>query len=130
MTSPLPFPDWVPLWVHLVVLVLFAGLALLFLVMPFSVFGVKTRLESIEARLDDIQAELRYMGQGPAQTPPDEPVHDARFETLRAQVAGGLPYGVTPCQPVRAEPRISRDWAKPAVPLPPDRLSSSPTGAP
>ena len=120
MTSPLPFPDWVPLWVHLVALVAFAGLALLFIAMPFSVFGVKTRLELIEARLDDIQAELRYTNQGPAMAPPDDPMRDERFGTLRAQVAGGLPNGVTPGQPVRAEPRLSRAWtAQPAGISPP-----------
>ncbi len=130
MISPLPFPDWVPLWVHLVALVAFAGLALLFIAMPFSVFGVKTRLELIEARLDDIQAELRYMTQGPAMPPPDDPAQDERFGTLRAQVAGGLPYGVTPGQPVRAEPRLSRAWTQPPVPSPPRPLGPQSAGAP
>ncbi len=130
MTSPLPFPDWVPLWVHLVMLVAFAGLALLFVVMPFSVFGVKNRLELIEARLDDIQAELRYMSKGPAMPAPDNPAQDERFGTFRAQVAGGLPHGVTPDQAIRAEPRLSRAWTKPpAVPMPAPPLSAPPLSA-
>lgn len=61
MTSPLPFPDWVPWWVHLVVLLAILLFALLFLTMPFSVFGVKTRLEQIDARLDEIQGEIRSL---------------------------------------------------------------------
>jgi hypothetical protein len=35
--------------------------ALAFLFMPFSVLGVKTRLEAIEARLDDMQQDLRLL---------------------------------------------------------------------
>jgi hypothetical protein len=61
MNMPVAFPDWVPWWVPMVLLVpaLLYGLAFLF--MPFSVLGVKTRLEVIEARLEDIQQELRLM---------------------------------------------------------------------
>ena len=99
MTSPLPFPDWVPPWVHLVALVAIAGLTLLFVLMPFSVFGLKTRLEMIETRLDDIQAELRYMGQsgnaGPSMSGPaaykELPEDAGRVETLRAELSGTKP---------------------------------------
>jgi hypothetical protein len=50
-----------PWWVGLVVLApaLLFGLAFLF--MPFSVFGLKGRLESVEARLDEIQGEIRSL---------------------------------------------------------------------
>ena len=61
MTSPLPLPDWVPWWVHLVVLLVALLFGLAFLFMPFSVFGVKARLEGVEARLDEIQGELRSL---------------------------------------------------------------------
>ena len=61
MTSPLPLPDWVPWWVHVVLLLAAAVFALLFLLMPFSVFGVKARLEGIELRLDEIQGEIRSL---------------------------------------------------------------------
>ena len=33
----------------------------MFLFMPFSVFGVKGRLEAVEARLDEIQGEIRSL---------------------------------------------------------------------
>ena len=61
MTSPLPLPDWVPWWVHLVLLLGLSLFGLLFLLMPFSVFGVKARLEGVEARLDEIQGEIRSL---------------------------------------------------------------------
>ena len=61
MTSPLPLPDWVPWWVHLVLLLGILLFGLLFLLMPFSVFGVKARLEGVEARLDEIQGEIRSL---------------------------------------------------------------------
>ncbi|MCW3473305.1 hypothetical protein [Limobrevibacterium gyesilva] len=35
--------------------------ALSFLLMPFNVFGLKGRLDQIEARLDDIQGEIRAL---------------------------------------------------------------------
>ena len=57
----LTLPDWVPWWVPLVLLLpaLLYGLAFLF--MPFSVIGLKTRLEGVESRLDEIQTELRQL---------------------------------------------------------------------
>ena len=61
MTSPLPLPEWVPWWVHLVILLAALLFGLLFLLMPFSVFGVKARLENVEARLDEIQGEIRSL---------------------------------------------------------------------
>src|SRR4051812_49873501 len=50
-------PDWTGLVALL--LLLLAGLA--YLLMPFSVFGLKGRLDSIEAQLDEIQAEIRSL---------------------------------------------------------------------
>lgn len=61
MNMPIVLPDWVPWWVPLVVLVPALLYALAFLFMPFSVLGLKTRLESIEIRLDEIQAEIRHL---------------------------------------------------------------------
>ncbi len=59
MTLPFSLPDWVPWWLPFVVLVPGILYLLAFLLMPFSVFGVKGRLEGVEARLDEIQAEIR-----------------------------------------------------------------------
>jgi hypothetical protein len=61
MLQSLNLPDWLPWWVPLAMLVPALLWALSFLFMPFSVFGVKSRLELIEARLDEIQNEMRHM---------------------------------------------------------------------
>ena len=61
MNTLVAFPDWVPWWVPMVLLVPALLYALAFLFMPFSVLGVKTRLEVIESRLDEIQQEIRHL---------------------------------------------------------------------
>jgi hypothetical protein len=61
MTIPFTLPDWLPWWVTLVILVPALLFLLAFLFMPFSVFGVKGRLERVEARLDEIQGEIRSL---------------------------------------------------------------------
>jgi len=61
MTLPFTLPDWLPWWVPIVLLVPALLYALAFLFMPFSVIGVKSRLEVIEARLDEIQGEIRHL---------------------------------------------------------------------
>jgi hypothetical protein len=61
MNTLFAFPDWVPWWVPMVLLVPALLYALAFLFMPFSVLGVKTRLEVIELRLDEIQQEIRHL---------------------------------------------------------------------
>ena len=61
MTLPFAVPDWLPWWVPIVLLVPALLYALAFLFMPFSVIGVKSRLEVIEARLDEIQGEIRHL---------------------------------------------------------------------
>ena len=54
-------PAWLPSWVPIVVLIPLGLWALTMLLMPFSVIGVKSRLEGIEARLDEVQAEIRSL---------------------------------------------------------------------
>jgi hypothetical protein len=61
MTLPFTLPDWLPWWVPLLLLVPALLYALAFLFMPFSVIGVKGRLDVIEARLDEIQGEIRSL---------------------------------------------------------------------
>jgi hypothetical protein len=53
----LGLPEWTGLILLLVLLLLGACL----LLMPFSVFGVKGRLDAIEAQLDEVRAELRAL---------------------------------------------------------------------
>ncbi len=61
MTMPFALPDWMPWWVPTVVLVLALLWVLAFLLVPFSVIGLKARLDGIEARLDEIQTEIRTL---------------------------------------------------------------------
>jgi hypothetical protein len=61
MILPAFLPAWLPWWVPLAVLVPLSLYALLFLLMPFSVFGVKGRLDIIEARLDELHGEVRTL---------------------------------------------------------------------
>lgn len=100
MTSPLPLPDWVPWWVHLAIIIAILLFALLFMLMPFSVFGIKARLDGIEAQLDELHGEIRSI----ALRLPDSGMDD-RFESD--------PYGRPPIPPSRygqgrMEPRIVR----------------------
>ncbi len=75
MTMPFVLPDWLPWWVPLAVLVPVLLYLAVFLLMPFSVFGVKGRLDLIDARLDEIQGEIRSLALRlravPEHVPPD-----------------------------------------------------------
>ena len=82
MTFPPTLPDWLPWWLALVILIPVAIYVLALLAMPFSVFGVKGRLEGVEARLDEIQGEIRALSlrlrepgvdTPPIPPPPDQP---------------------------------------------------------
>ncbi len=112
MTLPFALPDWVPWWVSIVVIVPVVLFALAFLLMPFSVFGVKGRLEAVEARLDEIQGEIRSL----ALRLPERAMH-VEFDRHPD------------------EPEIRR-WAEPArppippAPRPPTRLAESERPAP
>ncbi len=54
-------PDWMPWWLPLLLAIPALLYALLLLSVPFSVFGLRTRLEGIEDRLDEIQGEIRSL---------------------------------------------------------------------
>ncbi len=63
MLTNLPFalPDWMPGWMFLLLAVPVVLYLLAFLVMPFSVFGVKSRIELLEAQIEALHDELRMM---------------------------------------------------------------------
>ena len=76
MTLPFALPDWMPWYLQLIVVVIAILAGLAYLVMPFSVFGLKSRLDALEARLDDIQSDLRTLTQRlpePTRSPYDPP---------------------------------------------------------
>jgi hypothetical protein len=80
-----------PGWTGFVALLLLALFVVAFLLMPFHVIGVKGRLDQIEARLDDLHAELRALA-------------------LR------LPEATR-----RGSARAEEDWADPPLRMPPAR---------
>jgi hypothetical protein len=99
MNTLFAFPDWVPWWVPMVLLVPALLYALAFLFMPFSVLGVKTRLEVIEGRLDEIQQEIRHL----ALRLPVGP-REVDFEDVYAPIQ----------QATRREPAVNND--RPPIP--------------
>ncbi|MEJ0019002.1 MAG: hypothetical protein WDN25_21070 [Acetobacteraceae bacterium] len=101
MTLPFTLPDWLPWWVPIVLLVPALLYALAFLFMPFSVIGVKSRLEVIEARLDEIQGEIRRLALRLPETR-----HTADFDEIYAPEP--------PSQPRSGEPVVTRPPIPPA----------------
>jgi hypothetical protein len=98
MTLPFALPDWVPWWVPILVIVPALLYGLVFLFMPFSVIGVKGRLDSIEARLDEIQGEIRSLSlrlpeppRGPAYEEPPSVMARPRAERGPAVVRPPIP---------------------------------------
>jgi len=93
-------PDWTGLVALL--LLLLAGLA--YLLMPFSVFGLKGRLDSLEAQLDEIQAEIRSLSLQMSGAP--------RRSSAAADDWVDLPRG---SRPVEEDPRVSPPVLPPAA---------------
>lgn len=122
-----------PDWTGLLLLALGLLCAAAFLLMPFSVFGVKARLEALEVQLDEIQAEIRSLAlrmgepapprRGPAATdewvePPASYVATPARDYAAPRVAPPVPppaawpeapaRGAAPSS--RSEPRL--DWPR------------------
>jgi hypothetical protein len=129
MLNALPFalPDWLPPWAALIIAIVAALYALLFLIMPFSVFGVKSRIDALEAQIEALHDEVRMLtmraaGIIPAPDPREDiprPVRPAaraelpEFERLKnAQRAAPSPTypprrsDAPPLPRGRAEPRL------------------------
>ena len=111
MSIPFSFPDWMPWWGQLLVVITMILLALAFALMPFSVFGTKSRLEAMEARLDEIQGEIRALALRLPETPRRGSGDEDRLATPPIPPAAWAPDG--PRRPIgtppgRVEPRIGR----------------------
>ncbi len=61
MTLPLSLPDWMPSWVYLLIALPVLLWILAFLLVPFSVIGLKARLEALESQIDEMHEDLRIM---------------------------------------------------------------------
>ncbi|MBR0673029.1 hypothetical protein [Neoroseomonas soli] len=114
-----------PPWVALVLLVAISVTILAFLAMPFAVFGVKSRLEAVEAELADLRTEIRALLRQPMATAaPQRPIEEdwvapppkagMRAPSVEPRIAPPVPP--PPARPERsarngrAEPRF--DWPK------------------
>jgi len=125
VASSLTFPG-LPDWSGLIVLLGLLLVALAYLLMPFSVFGVKGRLDAIEAQLDEIQAELRTLSlrlpdPGRGRRPPVEDDWAEPVQPPRRADPDPQPRSAPPVPPPanwpegrsggRAEPRV--EWPRP-----------------
>ncbi len=123
-------PDWMPWWVPLALLVPALLWALSFLFMPFSVFGVKSRLEVIEARLDEIQNEIRHVAlRLPASGVPGpdyDDVYPPRMQEPRVDRVLSRP----PIPPARHELYNTQNQEPSAEPALEDRPPPSPNARP
>lgn len=115
-----------PAWSGFVLLVAVGVSVLAFLAMPFSVFGVKSRLEAIEGELADLRAEIRALARLPAgaaapgraaamveedwAAPPARAARAMEEPRLSAPVPPPAARVERPARPARAEPRL--DWPK------------------
>ena len=118
MPSTLPLPDWMPPWIQLAILMVAILFGFALLMMPFAVFGLKGRLELIEAQLDDVHAELRMLAtrlpeapRRPARPAEQEPVAEEIVPRPRPARPRPQPVPVPPVMPEPSPPtpRRSRD---------------------
>jgi hypothetical protein len=108
MTLP-PLPDWLPDWAFLLLAVPVLLYALLFLLMPFSVFGVKSRLEALESQIVLLHDEIRVLGVRETPTAPrpvstafEEDIPD--FGRLKQRIAAEPSPAPPPTQPPATPP--------------------------
>src|ERR1700734_3844342 len=126
MLTDMPFalPDWMPAWMFLLLAVPVMLYVLAFLLMPFSVFGVKARIEALEAQIESLHDELRIMSmrsagvipRGKATPELDDNVPD--FAHLKKS------------QRLHAEPLATQDPPRAPDPAPRPRPSVTPTLTP
>ena len=123
MMLPFTLPDWLPWWLPIALFVPLALYTLALLVMPFAVLGVKSRLDAIDLRLDEIQGEIRSLSLrmreptgrqhgtddgyvDPPQSRRAAPSFDGPRPPIPPAAAQGRPNNVEP-GPGRAEPRLN-----------------------
>ncbi|HEY2133467.1 MAG TPA: hypothetical protein VGH36_10900 [Acetobacteraceae bacterium] len=107
MIPPLSLPDWLPWWAMIAILVPLLVYLLAALAMPFNTIGLKGRLDLIDARLDEIQSEIRALAphladQGDAGLPRPTYGEAARAVPPTAPV----PPPVRPWRPRQPEPVV------------------------
>lgn len=123
MTLPFALPDWLPWWLPIMLLVPLLLYVMALLVMPFAVLSVKSRLDTIDLRLDELQGEIRNLTlrmrepSGQRQDFDDAYVAPPGQRRMIPTLDGGrppIPPAVAPARPSttqtvpgRAEPRVN-----------------------
>ena len=97
-----------PAWSGLAVLLVLALFALAWLCMPFAVFGLKSRMEMLEAQLEDIQGEIRALAMRLAERPGPAPGVAGVYLEIKPPRRELPPEVVATPAPGRPEPRL--DW--------------------
>ncbi|MCU0985398.1 MAG: hypothetical protein MUC89_10715 [Acetobacteraceae bacterium] len=123
-----------PDWANLVVLVLGLMIALAWVLMPFSVFGVKGRIEALETRLEVIHEEIRQLNlriaQGAGRAGVDYGM-PAEAPTMRRADPPPMPEARA-APPIPPPPVVPERAARPtaAAPIRPEPVRAEPTLAP
>lgn len=124
MSLPFQLPDWVPWWAQLAILVVAVLVAGTYLLMPFSVFGLKARIEALDERLDEIQADIRALThrlpdpemRSPASWRRQVPDDDGYVPPRAAAAERAPPPPRPPLPPAPMVPERLRDADRPPVP--------------
>ncbi len=145
LNLPSMLPAWLPSWAFLLLALPILLWALAFLLMPFSVFGVKARLESLEEQVASLHEELRIMAlraSGGLPPPPSEfhPYDEVPNFSRLKKAPTVQPVSHRHEEPVMPPPRPAHPAPRPAEPAPAprgapalyprERLSPSPSPAP
>jgi hypothetical protein len=91
-----------PAWSGTIMLALLALVLLAYLLMPFSVFGLKGRLDRMEAQIEELTGEVRSLSQrlalGPRAGPAEDftPHHAAPAAPSRGSTSRARPPGLDP----------------------------------
>ncbi|MDE8350158.1 MAG: hypothetical protein POG74_11890 [Acidocella sp.] len=110
MNLPFTLPDWLPAWAFLLAALPVLLYALVFLIMPFSVFGVKARLDAIEAQIEALHDELRFLANKTASPAAKILAADDEYENFphfgRMKSAQPAPPPPEPRNDPRNDPRL------------------------
>lgn len=119
LVSKLTIPG-LPSWVAIVLLAAIAVTVLAFLAMPFSVFGVKSRLEAVEAELADLRTEIRALVRQPppAAPPPRATVDEDYIPRANVRAPEVEPRIAPPVPPPAARPERAARRAEPRIDWP------------
>ncbi len=159
LNLPFTLPGWMPSWLFLLLVLPALLWALAFLLMPFSVFGLKARLEALEEQIASLHEDLRVMTlRASGGLPPAPPeFHAPEFHAPEFHAPEFHAYDEVPAfsrikrapvvheEPMMPPPRPAQPAPRPVQPPPPpvqptprpvqplsarERLSPTPAPAP